>query len=774
MSQHVIKNTCVSQELLRQVQQQLKHKLQDDTALAGWFMGTAGENRDAVVSLITEVIDRTLNYRKSLFPNDPHYITESVKSSKAYQDALYDVEHKSKALLDTLIQYSLPFSSFRYQGHMIWDMTLPSIVGYFAGMLQNQNNVTPQASPATTLFEILACNDIAQMIGFVIRPLQGGFETTSACAWSHITSGGTVANIESVWAARELKYFPLGVQWSLREGEIFENIKDKLYLNNGLLMKQTSAWTLLNLTSEEILKLPAKIASLLQIDWDQADVWKRLTKEYSLNAKGMMFFDKYFLQPEGIHAPAIVVPSSKHYSWVKSTSLLGMGSGKQGLSESELQDIEAIKDEPLINVYVDSEGRVKTDLLKQVLDTCQQYKKPIIMNVAVVGSTEEGAVDPVDQLLAIRQGYRDLGVAFEYNIHVDAAWGGYFLACIRKAFDMGEKKPYLQGEEQFDNEDSWLRQSVYNSLSKIHQCDSVTIDPHKMGYIPYPAGSLTYRNENIINLLSFSAPYINSENAQQYECQPEQQETTLINTRNIGESGIEGSKPGAAATSIFLSHHCIRPDKRGYGHIINQSVLNSKLLYLYLATLDLAFPEDGFEVVMLTPLAEELHKLRSHLLDKLWIINQPKAHLVEHDIVQRFLRNIAGDQNIVDYIFVDKGDPSIERTLTFNHAFFDRLSVMPGDKPKQDQIFISMTTFNREDYGNDFMNTLSKRIYQRINQIDSIPCIRSVVMDPWAIYTHEQQQHGLFNFFTDIFIPKLRQEANILCQKGKRSCAKSA
>lgn len=46
-----------------------------------------------------------------------------------------------------------------------------------------------------------------------------GYNTDTACAlpqaWGHITCGGTVANIEAVWAARNLKFYPLAVKRAL-------------------------------------------------------------------------------------------------------------------------------------------------------------------------------------------------------------------------------------------------------------------------------------------------------------------------------------------------------------------------------------------------------------------------------------------------------------------------------------------------------------------------------------------------------------------------------
>ena len=47
-------------------------------------------------------------------------------------------------------------------------------------------------------------------------------------------------------------------------------------------------------------------------------------------------------------------------------------------------------------------------------------------------------------------------------------------------------------------------------LASIAFADSVTIDPHKAGFVPYPAGSLCYRNEKLRFLVTTTAPYINA------------------------------------------------------------------------------------------------------------------------------------------------------------------------------------------------------------------------------------------------------------------------
>ena len=65
-----------------------------------------------------------------------------------------------------------------------------------------------------------------------------------------------------------------------------------------------------------------------------------------------------------------------------------MGNGQNGLKEDQLKDINIIKDNGLINVYVNPEGRMKVELLRDILKTCRDNKKPVLMVVGVAGTTE--------------------------------------------------------------------------------------------------------------------------------------------------------------------------------------------------------------------------------------------------------------------------------------------------------------------------------------------------------------------------------------------------
>ena len=67
-------------------------------------------------------------------------------------------------------------------------------------MLYNPNNVAPEASPLTTLIEYEVGQDLCALLGFRRIPPSGTFDTSGEpLGWGHITCGGSIANLESMW-----------------------------------------------------------------------------------------------------------------------------------------------------------------------------------------------------------------------------------------------------------------------------------------------------------------------------------------------------------------------------------------------------------------------------------------------------------------------------------------------------------------------------------------------------------------------------------------------
>lgn len=53
-----------------------------------------------------------------------------------------------------------------------------------------------------------------------------------------------------------------------------------------------------------------------------------------------------------------------------------------------------------------------------------------------------------------------------------------------------------------------LQPYTENELKHYKYADSITIDPHKSGHIPYPAGGLCYRDKHMRHLVTWESPIV--------------------------------------------------------------------------------------------------------------------------------------------------------------------------------------------------------------------------------------------------------------------------
>jgi len=126
--------------------------------------------------------------------------------------------------------------------------------------------------------------------------------------------------------------------------------------------------------------------------------------------------------------------------------------------------------------------------------------------VATLGTTATGAVDPLDAIV-------ELSGRYDFRIHADAAYGGYFLlvndlaAETRRAFD------------------------------RIAEAASVVIDPHKHGLQPYGCGCVLFRDPSVGRFYGHDSPYT-------YYTSHE---------LHLGEIALECSRPGAAAVALWAT-----------------------------------------------------------------------------------------------------------------------------------------------------------------------------------------------------------------------------
>lgn len=162
-----------------------------------------------------------------------------------------------------------------------------------------------------------------------------------------------------------------------------------------------------------------------------------------------------------------------------------------------------------------------------------ERKQAIYSVVAIVGSTEQGAVDPVAGILELRSEFQKKGLSF--IVHCDGAWGGYFTSLIRSEEDFAKGPD--KGQAAYIPS-ATVSPYTKEQLGALHRADSITVDPHKSGYCPYPAGGLCYRDGRMRYLVTWTSSYIFRGGEKE-------------SAESMGVYGVEGSKPGAAAGKSF-------------------------------------------------------------------------------------------------------------------------------------------------------------------------------------------------------------------------------
>ncbi|KYF87182.1 decarboxylase [Sorangium cellulosum] len=670
------------------------------SAPEAWFLGMKAENADEFERLIVEAIRDQAFWRRNFHPDDPTVISEAIKRRPDFVHAMDTLKDSYRSLL-ALLKKSVPFFSMRYQGHMNWDTAMPAVLGYFAAMLYNPNNVAFEGSTATTLLEILVGDDLCRMLGYAI-PDKAAHERGAVRPWGHITSGGTVANIEALWSARNLKLYPVAVQAALREEVALAAAKDFRVSAHGrakVPLLTLDAWSLMNLEVDEILAIPSRLTAEHGV---APGVLTEAMSRYSPQSLGMHEFFRRFCGALG-GPPVILVPATKHYSFPKGAAILGIGAAN------------------VIDVPLDEDARMSIPALRKILKACLAERRPVYSVVAVIGSTEESAVDPLADILELRQEMRAAGL--DFTVHADAAWGGYHV-CVLRDDEGGVEPPGLEAKQASE---VGLGRHAVRHYTALSSADSITVDPHKSGYIPYPAGALCYRNGAMRDLVTFKAPYIVHD-----EAEPA-----------VGIYGLEGSKPGAAVAAVYLAHKVIRPTKRGYGKIHRKSLFNCKRVYARL--LCMAKPEDHFVVVPVSRLPAEIagssaEEQIQFIRDR--IDRKRDEELLADAQAMALLPELGPDVNILCYAFNFKHadgrlNASLDKANRLNKAIYEVLSIKPGEDVASHDLIVSTTDFEQAHYGKAFLDSYKRRLGVGESEGNTITVLRSTVLNPWLTEDEE-------------------------------------
>ncbi len=167
----------------------------------------------------------------------------------------------------------------------------------------------------------------------------------------------------------------------------------------------------------------------------------------------------------------VILSFSSHFSFDKAADLLGLKLIKIGLNSRFQINIKAV--EKAINANT-------------------------VAIIGNAGTTDLGVVDSIPEL-------SEIALANDIYLHVDAAFGGFVL-------------PFLEN----------LGFQAPNFDFRFPGVHSITIDPHKMGLAPIPAGGILFRDSSIMKSIGMKVSYLAG---------GETNLTTLVGTRS-GASAI--------------------------------------------------------------------------------------------------------------------------------------------------------------------------------------------------------------------------------------------
>jgi glutamate/tyrosine decarboxylase-like PLP-dependent enzyme len=160
---------------------------------------------------------------------------------------------------------------------------------------------------------------------------------------------------------------------------------------------------------------------------------------------------------------------------------------------------------PFATVPCDGRGRMDANALEKMLEAGD-----IGCVVATVGTTGTGAVDPLPELLRLRERFR-------FRLHVDAAYGGYFTLAAN------------------------LAQETRSTYDLLGQADSIVIDPHKHGLQPYGCGCVLFRDPSVGAFYKHESPYTYFTSSELH----------------LGEISLECSRPGASAVALWATQRLL-------------------------------------------------------------------------------------------------------------------------------------------------------------------------------------------------------------------------
>jgi glutamate/tyrosine decarboxylase-like PLP-dependent enzyme len=524
-----------------------------------WVLGPKAENQDVFEKFLLEALRDYCYWRRNFHPEDNAYVTAADRQAEGFQN-YHQVLHDHLFDMLSRLKLSVPFFSPRYLGHMLTDLLMPGVLGYFAAMLYNQNNIYEEVANVTMALESEAMRLIAEMLRLPPRT-----------AWGHLCSGGTAANMESLWVARDLRLLPYQVALALAECKPADAVALRALPvgTRGTFGEWSDSGRLAEIWVDEIIRLHEGLSKVCQTNTRLA----ALVERKSVGELGLARFSQECREKLGESYPAnfrIVLSQSAHYSLRKSVGITGLGEAN------------------LVVIPLDRDMRLDMAKAEAAIRACHQRREAVVAVIGVYGSTEESAIDDFAELIQIRNRCRSEGGG-DFWIHADACYGGYAAAITQPDADAADIASFLAGVAEAAGcefrgaELPWgdrrMQYWLRNTLS-LGECDSVTIDPHKLGYIPFPAGGVLYRHYRVREFIRCDAPYLNAAPAEELPSRTAASGEIssaggFWHTPAMGKYTLEGSRPGAYGAAVWLAHKTVPLNRHGHGLMVAQSLLGA-------------------------------------------------------------------------------------------------------------------------------------------------------------------------------------------------------
>ena len=616
------------------------------------LLGPKSENNETFRKFFDVIIEDVLNFRNNYHPDELPIISERHKLDESFVSTRADFMQELKNVLSKLRAHSIPTWDTSYIAHMHGDLLYPAIAGYISTIMYNPNNVTGESSPVTTQWEMDFIRGLCNMIGY--PPFSAAEPKTlsdNVNSWGHITSGGTVANIEGLWVARNLKYWPLCIKLAIDNNKSkygFFNEYEFDYFGNGKVkFGSLSYYQLFNLSPDLVYQISKELTGIFKSTYPKEVSLSKSIKEFSLQNQGIYGIHSRIEKITGkaFPLPVVFTSETKHYSWEKCMEVLGLGI------------------ENLIKIAADTNYQLNLSSLKQQII---EKEIPVLAVIPIIGSTEEGVIDPLYSLTKLREEIETKqGISF--YIHADAAYGGYFasifstsdfskltsaIQCndeLKSFFKTNQDGKYISeegfiftGEELLNLQKSISL--IFKDILSLSLADSITIDPHKLGYVPYPAGSVLFKNYKAKELITFEAPYL------------EWSGDKLLGMDRIflGQTTLEGSRPGATAAACYLATKVVPLNITGYGKIMIYTMLAAQKFYNTIPI----YERGNFKII---PQFTPSTNIVCYCIAYPEVIEHPKyLNFLSNRVFERMTKKLTNRTTTYDY-FISKTKINIEK-----------------------------------------------------------------------------------------------------------------